>query len=635
MATTAKVKKTVEELRALKPHGYDVVATPEKHRTSDNAIKAVFAGWAVLALLLPFLVIPAGVLLFVFYLVWNQLKYRGARKSYYSTVTEEDVAVPDGTPVRKGLRVCVVGAGPSGLVTAKELLDENHEVVVYEMHHTFGGVFLYAEDKGGVYDSTLLTISNYLMAFSDYFKLGDSCRYWHHTEYFDYLKGYVENFKLTSRARFNFNTRVVSLKRKGDKWVVKTEGAVEEETEFDAVAVCSGTHQQANWPDFPGQKETKIHLCHSETFKRAKTDGRFDGKRVVVVGGGETAADVAAEISDAASAAWISFRRPPYVVPRNMWGLGHPADTFSTRSMFYGNHNIIERVHAFDGKLKHATGTSALGQAVFRGAGGLGDPVSAKVWDMAKHSGGGVAQQFLTKNDAFVVKLVEGKLTEKPGIERFEPNTKTIYFTDGTKVSDVDTVLFCTGYRDEFPFLNEVVSISAVRELYKHAFHPDLGTSIAWIGFVRPSTGGVPACSEIVARYWSLILSNKRKLPDNWKERIVEERKVEESLFHLGRVKTLVFWGDYIENLALHVGCAPKLFSIFFTNPVLWYRLFFGSMIPAQFRLKGPHAKPEFAKKVVEDVALATPPPFKLVQAVGAVTSWIGGVFNYKLHPSW
>lgn len=627
--------KTREELKTLKPHGFDVVSTSQQN-TPDSTIKALFAGFGLFTLIFPFIVIPVGVTLAILYFAWNYLKGIRARKAYYVPTTEEDVAVPSNTPVRTGLRVCVIGGGASGIATAKEVLEQGHNVVLYEKLHDIGGVFLYAENKGGVYDSTLLTVSNYLIAFSDFFKIGEACRFWHHIDYFDYLKAYIENFKLTTRARFVFNTKVVSLRRKGEKWVVKVEGEANEETEFDAVAICSGTHQLANLPEYPGLKETKIHLCHSEKYKRAKGDARFDGKRVVIVGGGETGADLAAEIASVASEAWMSFRRPPYVVPRNLWNMGYPADTYSSRAMFYCNHDYISKVHTADGKLKSLTGNSALGQSIFRGVGGLGDPVAAKVYDFASRSGGGVNCQFLTKNDAFVVSMVEGKLKEKPSIERFEPNSNTIYFTDGTKVDNVDTVLFCTGYRDEFPFLSEVVSVSAVRDLYKHAFHPELGPSIAWIGFVRPGTGGVPACSEMVARYWSLLISNKRKLPNDWKERIVAEKNTEEGLFRLGRVKTLVFWGDYMESLALHVGCSPNLPKTLISDPVLWYRLYFGSLVPFQFRLKGPNAKPEFARQVLENVPLATPAPFKVVMSLGAVVGWISGIFRgSKLHTSW
>lgn len=589
----------------------------------------------LLLLSLPLFWLPyafIAVFLLFWYSVWRNLNRNKKRTTVYCATTEEDVAVPPGTPA-KHQNVCVIGAGPSGLVVTKELLDEGHEVTCFEKFHDIGGVFLYSPEKGGVYDNTLLTISNYLMAFSDYFKIGDSSKYWHHTEYFDYLKGYVENFQLLKKARFHFNTKVASIKREGNKWAVTTEGAINGTQLYDAVAICSGTHQKPNIPVYPGQESSPIKIVHSESYKRARGDPRFDGKRVVCVGGGETGADVSAEIAEVASKAWISLRRTPYVVPRNIWALGNPADTYSTRAMFYVNHLYIQALHNTDLFFKYITGKSALGQKLFNGSMGLGDPVQAKVSELAFKSGGGVAHQFLTKNDAFCVKLVDGSLVEKPGIQRLEG--RTVHFTDGSKEENVDTIMLCTGYRDDFPFLDSTIKVDAIRSLYKHAFHPDIGPSLAWVGFVRPGTGGVPACSEVLARYWALLLSNKRKLPDDWKERTLKEKAVEENLIYLGHVKTLVFWGDYMESLGNHIGCQPILIRQFFKNPFLWARLYYGSLVPFQFRLRGPHAKREFAEKVISYLNLGLPLPFAFALTVGSIFSWISGSVASVLPTSW
>ena len=251
-----------------------------------------------------------------------------------------DVEVqPPPTPKQlRRQRVAVIGAGPSGLVTVKELLDEGHDVTCFEKFEDIGGVFLSRPYKGGVYDSTLLTISNYLMVFSDFFpKSGRTghprnYRYWHHSEYFEYLKQYCEHFQLQQRATFYMKTLVTKLQRdaKSNKWLLSTAGDTSGTFEFDAVAVCNGTHQIANIPNFSGQEKSPIQFCHSESYKRAKGDPRFDGKRVICVGVGETAADVAGEVADVATAAWISMRRPPHIVPRNAWNLGKWSGFIST-----------------------------------------------------------------------------------------------------------------------------------------------------------------------------------------------------------------------------------------------------------------------------------------------------------------
>jgi len=290
-------------------------------------------------------------------------------------------------------------------------------------------------------------------------------------------------------------------------------------------------------------------------------------------------------------------------------------------------------LHHVDQSGKRATDTK-IGRAIFRGFLGLGDSINGKLAELGARSGGGVSKQFLTKNDKFVPKLLDGTLIEKPGISHIDG--RTVHFTDGTEVEDIDTIMLCTGFVDSFPFLPKEIKITSMRDLYKHAFHPAVAPSVAFIGFARPTTGGVPACSEMVARYWSLILSNKRKLPDGWKDRIAAEKEVEEKQFTLsGRISTLVFWGEFMEAMGQHIGCSPQLFRYIFTRPFFWVSLFFGPLLPHHYRLRGPHAATKTAESVVANVAVATPTPFAAAQAFTCVCSFIGGtIFGYR-PPAW
>jgi hypothetical protein len=324
------------------------------------------------------------------------------------------------------------------------------------------------------------------------------------------------------------------------------------------------------------------------------------------------------------------MRRTPHVVPRNVWNLGYPGDAFSSRAMFYCNHAYINFLHESDQDMKLKTGTSPTMIKLFKGFLGLGDPVHAKVAELAARSGGKVTEQFLCKNDAFVPKLLDGSLTEKPEITCFE-GANTVVFADGTR-AEVDTVIFCTGYRDVFPFLRDV-RVDSVRELYKHAFHPEIGPSLAWIGFARPGTGGVPAAAEMVARYFALMCSNKRRLPADAVTRTAHERGMEEGLLRLsaGRVKTLVMYGDYMESLSQHVGCSPNMLRVLFTDPLLWYKMLYGVLTSIQYRLVGPHAKPAFARDCIMQIPIPTPIPFRVAQSVCAVLGWIGGtLFGFR-----
>ena len=160
---------------------------------------------------------------------------------------------------------------------------------------------------------------------------------------------------------------------------------------------------------------------------------------------------------------------------------------------------------------------------------------------------------------------------------------------------------------------------------------------MAFVGFVRPGTGGVPACAEMVARYFALLCSGTRQLPPDWRERAKQEELMEEQVLHLsaGRVRTLVMYGDFMETMAMHIGCAPSLFTWLLTHPRLWIQLLYGPMMGAQFRLQGPGACPAQAEKVILGAPIPTPLPFRLVQSTAAVLGWVGGALAGFRPTSW
>merc|ERR1719188_2362452 len=114
------------------------------------------------------------------------------------------------------IRVCVIGAGAAGLTTIKQLKDVNiTNVDCFEKEKDIGGIFNYGTEKNGVYDNCVLTISNYLMAFSDMPPTGH--RYhWHHSEYKNYLLQYARRYDL--RRHIHFGTSVLRLEGEPNRW---------------------------------------------------------------------------------------------------------------------------------------------------------------------------------------------------------------------------------------------------------------------------------------------------------------------------------------------------------------------------------------------------------------------------------
>lgn len=178
--------------------------------------------------------------------------------------------------------VCVIGGGPSGLVSARELRKEGHSVVVLEQNHDVGGQWLYdpyvepeEEDALGkgpflkvhssIYDSLRLTSSREIMGFTDFpfsAKKGrDMRRFPGHRELYLYLKDFCQWFGLKEMIRFNTRVEYVGMVNYADfgkdlKWVVRSvekdaAGKVMEEV-FDAVVVATGHYSQPRLPTIKG-----------------------------------------------------------------------------------------------------------------------------------------------------------------------------------------------------------------------------------------------------------------------------------------------------------------------------------------------------------------------------------------------
>ena len=224
-------------------------------------------------------------------------------------VSDEDPSVPMKVGARReGERCCplpaahafwpaskvlCIGAGASGLVTAKFLKEAGHHAVIVDGGKEIGGTF---ENKR--YEGARMVSSKYLTCFSD-FRRPDSETHWLLSDYVKYLEDYADHFKL--RPLIRFETRVSQIHRptvqgQRQSYIVdlackQSDGTVQHTTEsFDAVAVCSGLHNVPRLPTFKGQDQFKGDILHSAHYKDPAI---FKGKRVLVLGTGETGFDVA------------------------------------------------------------------------------------------------------------------------------------------------------------------------------------------------------------------------------------------------------------------------------------------------------------------------------------------------------
>ncbi|MBW4507671.1 MAG: NAD(P)-binding domain-containing protein [Scytonematopsis contorta HA4267-MV1] len=228
-------------------------------------------------------------------------------------------------------RVCIIGAGISGLVTAKTFVEEGYEVLVYEKQHALGGVW----EKSRRYPNVRTQTPGRMYSYPDY-PLPDSYPEWPSGEQVNaYLESYANHFELLKRIQFN--TEVIALKAidNGHKgWEVTTrifDGIVIETSCFDFVAICNGVNHIPNIPAIPGIDEFKLNGGTVLHTTEVGSTAQIEGKDVVVVGFGKSACDIAMLAVENALSCHIVFREADWKAPRFFFGFINIKHLFLTR----------------------------------------------------------------------------------------------------------------------------------------------------------------------------------------------------------------------------------------------------------------------------------------------------------------
>ena len=521
-------------------------------------------------------------------------------------------------------RVAVIGAGSSGLVTVKELLDEGHVPTCFERAGGPGGVFRFGEVDGVVWESCRLTSSVPLTAFSDF--PDPSGRTGHLTigEYVEYLTAYAESFGVTPHVRFDTTVEAVTPDPAAG-WTVRTrDGRGVHEESYDAVAICSGLHQHPHIPHFPGEETFTGLILHSAHYRRP---AQVAGRKVLVVGAGESGADVVAEVARHAAETVLSLRRGVAAQPRRMFGV--PKDYLTSRILNSASHWVFQTRNPKDDRKRRVYKLAFIPLVVLdkvlqlayrffwefvplffsRKPGEIRANLKTRrlTVQLLKESRGTVNEQFGTKTDDFVRAMAVGRCRRVPAIARFEGSRVT--FEDGSHF-DPDVVLLCTGFDTRLPFLDDEI---AAAPRYLHAFHPDIGPALAFIGFLRPAFGAIPPLAELQARWFALLVSDKVQLPaaDVMRESIAYWTEFRSHVFRAveERLEYLVDHTVFCDELASQVGCKPTWRAIRQEKPGFRLRFFAAPFAAAQYRLVGPHARPELARAVINGLPITHPLP--------------------------
>ncbi len=382
-------------------------------------------------------------------------------------------------------RVCVIGAGSSGLASCQVLHARGIPFDCFEAGSAAGGNWRYGNDNGmsSAYRSLHAKSSRRCMQFAAFPIPRDWPDYLGHELIVRYLDEFVDHFGFRQHIRFRTEvTRVAPAAGGGwDVTVRRRDTGVERTRRYRAVLVASGHHWDPSYPEpaFPGTFTGE--QIHSHGYR---TPEPFTGKRVLVLGFGNSACDIATDCSAVAARTVLAMRRGAHVVPRYLFGM--PTDHLTLMRLGTRAPLALQRL-AVGALLRAAQG------AVTRY--GLPKPDRRLLCTPP------------TVSDSLLSKVDHGDIAVRPGIERFEGDR--VRFTDGS-AERVDVVIYATGYKISIPFLDEVLLGAGIR-LYHRVVPPGL-PGLYFIGLVQP-VGAVMPLAEIQSQWVADLLAGRAALP--------------------------------------------------------------------------------------------------------------------------
>ncbi|XP_042781876.1 dimethylaniline monooxygenase [N-oxide-forming] 4 [Panthera leo] len=473
-------------------------------------------------------------------------------------------------------RVAVIGAGVSGLSSIKCCLDEDLEPTCFERSNDIGGLWKFTEtSKDGmtrVYRSLVTNVCKEMSCYSDFPFQEDYPNYMNQGKFWDYLQEFVEHFDLLKYIRFR--TTVCSVTKRPDfsetgQWdvVTETEGKRDRGV-FDAVMVCTGHFLNPHLPleSFPGIHKFKGQILHSQEYKSPEG---FQGKRVLVIGLGNTGGDVAVELSRTAAQVLLSTRTGAWVIHRCSNG-GYPYNMVITRRYLNFMAQVLPscvlnwiQERQMNKRLNHEN----YGLSITKGR----------------------KPKFIV-NDELPICILCGTVTMKTSVKEFTETSAV--FEDGTVEENLDVVIFTTGYTFSFPFLEEPLKSLCTKKifLYKQVFPSNLErATLAIIGLISLK-GSILSGTELQARWATRVFKGLCKIPPSPK--LMAEAAKKEQLIERGVMKDIskdkLEYITYMDDIAACIGTKPSVPFLFLKDPRLAWEVFFGPCTPYQYRLKGP-----------------------------------------------
>lgn len=377
-------------------------------------------------------------------------------------------------------KVAIIGAGSSGIAACKVLKQHGVPFTCFEAGDRVGGNWVYGNSNGqsSAYRSLHINTSRPKMQYSDFPMPAHYPEFPHHTHIAEYFDQYAEHFGIKPHIRFR--TKIASAEPvTGGGWELTTDNGGHEQ--YSALIVANGHHWSRRWPDPPFPGEFTGQVMHAHDYR---TPEEFTGKNVLVVGFGNSAVDIAVELSRVAASSMLSVRRGFHVIPKFI--LGRPLDQSIVPTWL--PFKVQRAIFSFALRLQQGDVTQY----------GLPKPDHELL-----HAHPTVSSDLLTR-------LSHGDIKIKPNIKQLAG--KEVIFSDGSRAA-VDAIIYCTGYKVDFPFFSPDL-ISAPNNdlpLFCRVFHPQY-SDLFFIGLLQP-LGAIMPLAELQSEWVADHLVGDYALP--------------------------------------------------------------------------------------------------------------------------
>ncbi len=449
----------------------------------------------------------------------------------------------------------IIGGGISGIYCLKYLLENNiKDVRLFEKESSIGGIWNYDQNRpGGVLKHTYASSSVFYMHPSDFPYPDNTPIFPHHSLIYNHYKKYIETFNLNKYI--SYNSEVISLEKINNLWILILKSQKIYIFKKIILAIGSSTFPSKIpelYRNFTGE------LYHAHYFN----DKVYDKKNILIVGGGETASDIATELCRDNNI-YMSIENGIWFQDR-IFGANFPTDMLYNRfihncfTKYLINKIIGSNVEDIWGKNGHGI----------------------NIWE-TKISG--FLNSFYNKCRDVIQWIAQGKIVPKKKILNI--TNRLVKFDDNEEI-EIDTIILAIGYTLQIPFLKNDYNFS-----YLYIFDPS-DTSICTCGFIRPYVGSIPMLLEFQAELIALYFANKIKLPSYNKmmediKKTKEKQKNEFKRDYL-RIKNIVDPFDYCNKLSKMSKTNCNSFYLLFSNPSLWLKYIFNPYTLFSYRLMHP-----------------------------------------------